>query len=242
MRIRFSLKSIIGIMTILGLALGWWNSNRSYAKMGQRYTLLFMDWVQPLEVKEPDLIYHRKLKMNEASLHHWKVYLPQGKRYDLECVVPCTLDMPGDELEYVAARIPMPEGQSIIEVEWRRDAKRKPHMSIARLGTTPETTSKEYAHFPASFDRNFLKNWGCTEHVIGWLASNSSFVVPRLTFVEGSIVFDEPFRTRRGPRVGINGFHVRLRAVGDATTAATNTPSTTKGVDTKAPASPAGKD
>jgi len=114
-------------------------------------------------------------------------------------------------------------------------------MSIARLGTTPETTFKEYARFPASFDRNFLKNWGCTERVIGWLASNWSFVVPRLTFVEGSIVFDEPFRSREGPRVGINGFHVRLRAVGDEAAAATNTPSMTKGVDTKVLA-PAGKD
>jgi len=243
MRIRYSLTTLMSLTLIAALALGWWKSNLTYAKVNQQNTRLIMDWVEPLEVEseDEDLIVHRKLLMPEPELHHWKVYLPQGTKYDLECVVPCTLDMPGDELEYVAARIPMPEGQSIIEVEWCRDAQRMPHLSIARLGMTPETTVKEYAQFPASFERTFAKNWSCQEHVTGWLASNASTLRHRLTFLEGSIVYDEPFRASDGLRTGIGSFRIRVRAVGDATTAATNTPSMTQGVDTNVLA-PAGKD
>jgi hypothetical protein len=215
MRFQFSLKFVLFSMMVMGLALGWWKSSTSHVTIRKRHELLLKDWVQPLEVVDSKALYHRSLPTWAAGLNRWKVYLPPGNKFELQCAITRT---PEGRVPYgggVVARIPLPPGYSLIEVDWKKDRNFIPHVSIALLRPTQQDTKKVLVQFPGHFITMFSRGPGVSCDMYGWEDSNKASSLRSVAFFSLKVAFIDT-TTYPGQSIGsFEGLEIKIRQVDD---------------------------
>jgi hypothetical protein len=212
MRIQFSLKSVFGFILFAGLSLGWWAASRRHDFIEQQHQHLLKEWVQPLEVIDSNYIYFRELPIRYVGLERWKVFIPQGKNYELQCVIYLSSENMSEK-ERIVARIPMASGHSLFQANWRRDSQGKPQVSIAILGPTPEETATRTAHFPSSFCDFFSRTRGSFQFSRGHEASERFDPLPLVGFVKYDTVFRAAEVKPGGVVSASGGFEICIRDV-----------------------------
>ncbi len=215
MAIRYSLKTIMIIMIILGVSLAWRRSTITLSAVRERNRVLLEEWVQPLEVSDARIVYHRALKTRDLGVQRWKVYLPFGKRYELQCSITPSMAGLHDVKECVVARIPIAEGISLIEADWRRDGRNSPQVKIAVLGPDLDQVSTQTAVFPKAFIDTFARTNGLNETISGYESTAYHSPASTITFVR-SLVTPKPVSQLPGEnQVVSGGFEVRIQAIDD---------------------------
>jgi hypothetical protein len=216
MKIQASLKSLIGLLIIISISLGWWISTRHNERLRSRQELLFKDWVQPLEVRDTRYMHCRALPQRNPSLNRWKVYLPHGRSYELQCVVspdPKSTDEVGRR---VVARLPIYPGESLFEVDWKRDDQRLPIVSIAVLGPTPDKSCSENVRLPSDVLEAFRNNYGCSQTYLGWEGTMSMNMVSNCEFANVLVPYGEVLTSDGTFTPSRGGFRIMIADVSNS--------------------------
>lgn len=215
MAIRYSLKTIMMIIVIVGVTLAWHRSTSTLSAVHERNQVLLEEWVQPLEVSDARIVYHRALKTRDLGVKRWKVYLPFGKRYELQCSISPSMAGLHDVKECVVARIPIAEGISLIEADWRRDGRNAPQVKIAVLGPDLDQASTQMVVFPKAFLDTFARTNGLNETILGYESTAYHSPDSTITFVR-SLVTPKPASQLPGEnQVVSGGFEVRIQVIDD---------------------------
>ena len=216
MRIQASLKSLIGSLIIISISLGWWISTQQNERLRLRQELLFKDWVQPLEVRDTRYMHCRALPQRNPSLNRWKVYLPLGRSYELQCVVspdPKSTDQAGRR---VVARLPIYPGESLFEVDWKRDAQLLPIIRMAVLGKTPERSCAENVRLPSDILDVFRNNSGCSQTYLGWEGTMSMNMVSNCEFATVLVPYGTVITSNGTPAITLRGFEIMIADVSNS--------------------------
>ena len=81
MRPRISPITVVGVLVIAGLSVGWWRSFRQHQQRTAKQALLIQEWLEPIKVEDATQVYYRKLPLRYVGCNQWRIYLPPGRRY-----------------------------------------------------------------------------------------------------------------------------------------------------------------
>jgi hypothetical protein len=222
MRIGFTLTQLLGAVLFTCIALGWWTSLHRNARFREHQKHLLLEWAHPLDIVEKRQIYYRALPQRNAGHNRWKVHLPAGRRYALSCVTAPLRGSGPDAKESVLASIPLAPGESMVEVDWRMDTKRKPHLRMAVLGSTDSRSVSKQVNFPPEFSTEFATAHGRSEFHGGWEATLEASPGIRLDLTVVATLFGKLMPKLGDPRTEVGGFNVRIQAVDDPPPALTD--------------------
>lgn len=167
MRLRFSPVSVVGVLAILGVSYGWWNSIRRHQEFLARNQDVLKEWLEPLDVEDPSQVAYRLLPPRNVGFHQWRIYLPPGRRYEIRCAT-VNSGLPGFSSPYsIVARTPITPGQSLVEVEWRQDVESKPQLDFAILPPNGLSTLRTRVEFPPEFVECFARSRLVDENYLG---------------------------------------------------------------------------
>ena len=213
MRIQYSIKSFFGMVLLAGLSLGWWTSSQRFELIQLRHQLLLYDWVEPLEVKNSSIIHYRLLSFRSGNSKIWRVYVPDWKKYELQCIYFLPSDSSKSQNERIVARIPMSAGRSIIHAEWRRDSQGAPLVRIATLGPTAKDSHFERAKFPPQFIEAYTSSRELNQTIRGHEDTADCFPIEKIDFVT-TIVYSTTINSSKGEKpVHLSGFDICIRDV-----------------------------
>jgi hypothetical protein len=213
MRIQYSIKSFFGTVLLAGLSLGWWTSSQRFESIQRRHQLLLYDWVQPLEVKNPAAIHYRLLSFRSGKSETWRIYLPHGKKYELQCVYFLSSESSKSQDERVVARIPMSAGRSVFHAEWRRDSQGAPLVRIATLGPTVQDSHFEQAKFPPQFIEAYASSRGLNQTIRGYDGTADYAPIAKLDFVTSMVHFKTLNPSTGEKVIHLSSFEVCIRDV-----------------------------
>jgi hypothetical protein len=213
MRIQYSIKSFFGMVLLAGLSLGWWTSSQRFEAIQRRNQLLLSDWVQPLEVKNPANIHYRLLSYRSGNSETWRIYLPHGKKYELQCVYFLPSESSKSEDDRVVARIPMSPGRSVFQAEWRRDSQGVPLVRIATLGKTAQDSQFEQARFPTQFIEAFARSKSLNQSVRGYDATAFCAPMAKIDFVTSMVLFKTLNPLKGDKKIYFSSLEVCIRDV-----------------------------
>jgi hypothetical protein len=137
-RSRFSLLTLILVMTIAAMGVGLWRLGREIVPMRRELQTLRAE-TGHLTIEDPSLIYAIAIPTMEKDVFRWRISLPRGKRLYLHCqpydvpksgVPPRPNPLGGSEM--------VGEGQFRYECRIQFDP-RNPEQLIARIGGRNET-------------------------------------------------------------------------------------------------------
>jgi hypothetical protein len=113
----------------------------------------------------------------------------------------------------VIARIPMPAGQSLFEIDCRQDKAQVPRLSIALLGPKPEESMKVYVQFPDFFSRLFFGSSGFAEDIRG--SETTHYAVPfnHVSFLTSYTGYRDPSQSPDNAKTSLEFFDVRILAI-----------------------------
>jgi hypothetical protein len=216
MKFQFSLKFVFFSILITGLALGWWKSSTSKLAIQKRHDLLLKDWVQPLEPVKFNKCYYRTLPEQAAGLRRWKVYVPPGeKKFELQCAVDRVPLGRVSSGEGVVARIPLPPGNSLFEVDWKKDRNLVPHVSISLLAPTPQDTKKVLVQFPKKFTNYLFQRPSVYQTVSVWQATNEAIPATNFSLFSFVVEFNDTTTNPGKTLMRAEGFDIQVREVDD---------------------------
>jgi hypothetical protein len=215
MVIRYSIKTLFAATLVVALSFGWWINTCKLAKVNREHDLLLKEWAQPLEVSDEQNIYFRQLPDRDLNVHKWKVYLPRSRRYELQCVILQDSETKGGELDCVAARIPLPEGRSLLEVDFRQDRNNVPRLNLAVAGQKKQETINAAVSFSADFCDKFSKNISCVVKTYGWESSISCYQQKTVRLIDCLAPWESMDQLPENIYGFMGGFEVRIQAIDD---------------------------
>jgi hypothetical protein len=213
MVVKFGLNTIFTILTLLCIALGWYRTNAFHATTARRHDAILRDWVQPLAIEKPALIYHRALPTQVTGLHRWKIHIPAEMRYELQCFVFFDEHFIKSHNDVVVARVAMPTGESVFEVDWRRDRRGMPIVRIAVLRPGTRDSQERFAIFPQKVSEFFSRTSSPAETIRGWEASNYASPATYVDFLTQQVPFRDPINPQIGRKDSWGGFQIRLSEI-----------------------------
>jgi hypothetical protein len=157
MRLRYSPVTLVGMVVIIVLAIGWWRSVREHQQLIARHERLMKEWIEPLALTDATQVHFRKLPPRNVGFNQWKIYLPPGRKYALQCFYSDASVASGKSPYVLLESLPMEPGQSLLEVEWRRDVELKPQVFISILPPTGDKTLRTKVVFPEEFAEKFAQ-------------------------------------------------------------------------------------
>ena len=213
MRIQYSIKSFFATVLLAGLSLGWWTSSQRFELVHRRHQLLLFDWVQPLEVRNPAASHYRLLSFQSGNSEIWKIHLPHGKKYELQCVYFLSTESSKSEDDRVVARIPMSPGRSVFQAEWRRDSQGVPLVRITTLGKTAQDSQFDHARFPTQFIEAFAGSKSLNQSVRGYDATAFCAPMAKIDFVTSMVHFKTLNPSTGEKTIHLSSFEVCIRDV-----------------------------
>lgn len=173
MRPRISPITVVGVLVIAGLSFGWWRSFRQHQQRIARQELLIKEWLEPIDIKDATQVYYRKLPPRYVGCNQWRIYLPPGRRYLLCAAYFDPLAPSPEPRAGLLEQVLMEAGQSLLEVEWRRDVELKPQLFLSMLPPGGEQTLKYKAIFPEQFSLRFAQ---CEPSTVTYLGGDTATV------------------------------------------------------------------
>lgn len=215
MVIRYSIKTLFAATLVVALSFGWWINTVKLANVNREHDLLLKEWAQPLEVFDEQKVYFRKLPDRDLDVHKWKVYLPRSRRYELQCVILHDSETKGSERDSVAARIPLPVGRSLLEVEFRQDRNNVPRLNLAVSGQKNQVTINAAVRFSTDFCDKFSRNMNCVVKTYGWESSISCYQQKNVRLIDCLAPWESMGQLPENIYGFMGGFEVRIQAIDD---------------------------